>query len=46
MALGRVMTTVVKDSTVLFKQFIDNSVFKRWLADMIFVATYERSLAA
>ncbi len=45
-ALGRVMTTVMKDSTELFKQFVDNPEFKRWLADMIFAATYERSSAA
>ena len=41
-ALGRVMTTVMNFK----KQFVDNPEFKRWLADMIFAATYERSSAA
>ena len=30
-ALGRVMTGIMKDDTELFKQFVDNEDFKRWL---------------
>ena len=45
-ALARVMTAVLKDDTELFKQFVDNPDFKRWLADMVFAATYEETSAA
>ena len=45
-ALARVMTAVLKDDTELFKQFVDNPEFKRWLADMVFASTYERASAA
>ena len=40
-ALLRVMTAVMKDDTVLFKQFMDNSSFKRWLTDTVFTLAYE-----
>lgn len=40
-ALGRVMTDIINDDTELFKQFMDNPAFKRWLADMVFGMTYE-----
>ena len=30
-ALGRVMTSIMKDDTELFRQFVDNEDFKRWL---------------
>jgi type I restriction enzyme R subunit len=39
-ALARVMTAVLKDDTELFKQFMDNASFRRWLADTIFAITY------
>jgi len=39
-ALKRVMTTLLKDDTELFKQFSDNESFKRWLTDTIFALTY------
>jgi type I restriction enzyme R subunit len=39
-ALVRVMTTVLKDDTELFKQFSDNESFRRWLTDMVFGLTY------
>ncbi|BCA53477.1 hypothetical protein W02_06170 [Nitrospira sp. KM1] len=42
-ALARVMTAVLKDDTELFKQFMDNDSFKRWLTDMVFRITYESS---
>jgi len=29
------------DHTELFKQFMDNPSFKKWLSDTIFVETYE-----
>ena len=40
-ALLRVMTAVMKDDTELFKQFVDNASFKRWLTDTVFGLTYE-----
>jgi len=39
-ALARVMTAVLKDDTELFKQFVDNDSFRRWLADTVFGLTY------
>jgi type I restriction enzyme R subunit len=41
-ALARVMTAVLKDDTELFKQFMDNESFKRWLTDAVFALTYEQ----
>ena len=35
-ALLRVMTAVMRDDTELFKQFMDNASFKRWLNDTVF----------
>jgi len=40
-ALARVMTAVLRDDTELFKQFMDNESFKRWLTDTVFGLTYE-----
>jgi type I restriction enzyme R subunit len=45
-ALARVMTAVLKDDTELFKQFMDNESFRRWLTDMVFGLTYSERLAA
>ena len=42
-ALSRVMTAVLKDDTELFKQFMDNESFRRWLTDTVFGLTYEAS---
>ena len=39
-ALQRVMTAVLKDDTELFKQFMDNESFRRWLTDTVFTLTY------
>jgi type I restriction enzyme R subunit len=39
-ALVRVMTSVMKDDTELFKQFMDNESFKRWMTDTVFDLTY------
>jgi len=41
-ALARVMTAVLKDDTELFKQFMDNEGFRRWLTDTVFSLTYEQ----
>jgi type I restriction enzyme, R subunit len=40
-ALRRVMVSVLKDDTELFKQFSDNESFRRWLTDTVFGLTYE-----
>ena len=40
-ALLRVMTAVMRDDTELFKQFMDNYSFKRWMTDTVFSLTYE-----
>ena len=42
-ALLRVMTSVMKDDTELFKQFMDNEGFKRWMTDTVFGLTYGAS---
>ena len=42
-ALARVMTAVLKDDTELFKQFMDNESFRRWLTDTVFGLTYSGS---
>ena len=39
-ALTRVMTAVLKDDTELFKQFMDNESFRRWMTDTVFGLTY------
>ena len=44
-ALTRVMTAVLKDDTELFKQFMDNEGFRRWLTDTVFGITYDRPTA-
>jgi len=41
-ALMRVMTAVINDDTELFKQFMDNESFKRWLTDTVFGLTYDK----
>ena len=45
-ALARVMTAVLKDDTELFKQFMDNESFRRWLTDTVFGITYDRPSAS
>ncbi|MEW6216454.1 MAG: type I restriction endonuclease subunit R [Candidatus Bipolaricaulota bacterium] len=44
-ALARVMTAVLNDDTELFKQFVDNEGFRRWLTDVVFGLTYEAATA-
>ncbi len=44
-ALGRVMTDLMQDDTELFKQFMDNEGFKRWMGDAVFGLNYGRQAA-
>ncbi len=44
-ALQKVVLSLLQDHTELFKQFQDNPSFKKWLADTIFAATYEKKAA-
>jgi type I restriction enzyme, R subunit len=44
-ALATVIFGLMKDDTELFKQFSDNPEFKRWLADTVFNATFNRPVA-
>ncbi len=44
-ALLRVMTGVMKDDTELFKRYMDDKDFKRWMADTVFGLAYD-SVAA
>ena len=39
-ALLRVMTSLMKDDTQLFKLFMDDAGFKRWLTETMFHLTY------
>ena len=41
-ALLRVMTAMMKDDNQLFKQFMDDGGFKRWMTDRVFGLAYER----
>ncbi|HEX5736040.1 MAG TPA: type I restriction endonuclease subunit R [Blastocatellia bacterium] len=40
-ALLRVMASMLKDDTELFKQFSDNESFRRWLTEAVFTLTYD-----
>ena len=42
-ALLRVMTSVMKDDAELFKQFMDNDGFKRWMTDAVFGLAYDQA---
>jgi len=44
-ALSRVVIGMMKDDTELFKQFMDNESFKRWMTDTVFALTYDRPQA-
>jgi type I restriction enzyme R subunit len=39
-ALERVMVGMITDDTELFKQFMDNPDFKKWLGETVFGMTY------
>ena len=45
-ALARVIIEMMQDDTELFKQFMDNESFKRWMTDTVFGLTYRRAEAA
>ena len=45
-ALLRVMTAVMRDDTELFKQFMDNEGFQRWMSDTVFGLAYEQGKTA
>ncbi len=42
-ALARVIVSLMKDDTELFRQFSDNESFRRWLGDAVFGLTYTRT---
>ena len=42
-ALQRVMMSIMKDDTELFKKYVDNPDFKRWLGDRVFELAYEEA---
>jgi type I restriction enzyme R subunit len=42
-ALERVIVDMLTDHTELFKQFMDNQSFRKWLADTIFTETYKQT---
>ncbi len=44
-ALGRVILDMFNDHSELFKQFMDNPSFKKWLGDTIFNETYRKDAA-
>ena len=41
--LRQVMTDIMKDDTELFKQFMDNEGFKRWMTDRVFELACEQT---
>ena len=44
-ALLRVMRSVMKDDTELFKQFMDNDSFKQWMSETVFRRAYDQAAA-
>ena len=42
-ALLRVMMALMNDDTTLFKEFMDNEGFKRWMTDTVFGLAYEQA---
>ena len=42
-ALLRVMRSVMKDDTELFKQFMDNESFKQWMSETVFNRAYDQA---
>ena len=45
-ALGRVVTSIMQDDTELFRQFMDNRDFRRWLGGVVFRLAYEGQMAS
>src|SRR4029077_13886372 len=44
-ALGRVMQHLLRDDTQVYKQFVENPSFKRFVTDMVFALTAEDDLS-
>ncbi len=44
-ALLRVMRSVMKDDTELFKQFMDNESFRQWMSEAVFSRAYDQAEA-
>jgi len=44
-ALARVMQHLLKDDTQVYKQFVENKSFKRFVGDMVFAMTSSRAAA-
>ena len=44
-ALRRVVTSLMQDDTTLFKEFMDNPSFQRWMTDTVFSLTYGQAPA-
>jgi type I restriction enzyme R subunit len=42
-ALERVVTDLLADHAELFKQYMDNESFRKWLSDRMFRVTYDQS---
>jgi len=38
-ALGKVMQTLLKEDTQVYKQFVENESFKRFVSDMVYALT-------
>jgi len=45
-ALDRVMNALLRDDTELYRHFMDNESFRRWLKDTVFSLTYEGTVKA
>jgi type I restriction enzyme R subunit len=41
MVLGKVMQILLKDDTQVYKQFVENESFRRFVTDMVFTMTSE-----
>jgi type I restriction enzyme R subunit len=40
-ALGRVMQVLLKDDTQVYKQFVENESFRRFISDMVFELSHK-----
>jgi type I restriction enzyme R subunit len=38
-ALGKVMQLLLRDDTQVYKQFMENESFRRWVGDMVYAIT-------
>ncbi len=41
--LLRIVSDVIRDDTELFKQFMDNDDFKRWMTGVVFELAYDQA---